>query len=327
MKKRYPKIVRTLAYKRLDADRVEVEELTEGLKYEVVLSAARLMKRLDGKTDPHSIPTDLTPAQVDELIENLNECDLLEKSRLRWALPFYVLLPLIYLKRIRLVRYIAIVSNWVLMLTWIPLLIAGVACYGIWQHDIEYGGWVWGFVLGYITGLVLHEFGHAFAGYAYKARVFEMGVGLMFFICPLFYVILTSNAVPKRMQRIQIYAAGIETNFWLCGLYLIFATVLFPSLGGVFWSAALLNLFLGLTNLLGVFGLDGGKILSELLGDSNLLSYAQMIVTDRDARRQLARRGVTGYAVMGLCYFWIVMQIGWVAIIVSMIWEGVKLFL
>ena len=327
MKKRYPKIIRTLTYKRLDADRVEVEEYLSDNLYEVSVHSARLMQKLDGKTDPYTIPTPMEPEEVEELLLFLKEHELLKQSRFRSVFPLYVLLPLVQMKRIKLVRLFACLSNWVLMLTWIPMLLAGLVCYDFLQYDMEFGGLGWGLALGYASGLVLHELGHAFAGYSYKARVYEMGVGLMFLVCPIFYVMLKADDVRKRMQRVQIYAAGIETNFWLCGLYLICATVWFPAMGGLFLEAALVNALLGGTNLLCMFGLDGGKILSELLGDPHLFWSSIVIVLSGEDRQPIAQKGVTGYAMIAMYVILGLMQIGWIAIILSTIWEGVRLFL
>lgn len=327
MKKRHPEIVRTLTYKRLDADRVEVKENFSDNLYEVSVHSARLMQKLDGKTDPYTIPTPMEREEVEELLLFLKEHDLLQRRRLRLVFPLYVLLPLVQMKRIKLVRLLACLSNWILMLTWIPMLLAGIVCYDFWQYDMEFNGLGWGLALGYASGLVLHELGHAFACYSYKARVYEMGVGLMLLLCPIFYVMLKADDARKRMQRIQIYAAGIETNFWLCGLYLICATVLFPAWGGLFLEAAMVNALLGGTNLLCMVGLDGGKILSELLGDSYLFWSSIVVMFGVEERKKIARKGITGYAIIAMYFLLGLMQIGWVAILLSTIWEGVRLFL
>ena len=79
-----------------------------------------------------------------------------------------------------------------------------------------------GNILGIVFGALLHELGHAFAGLTYGARVFEMGV-MINAILPGAYVLMDSQRVQSKMKRIQIYAAGVESNALFAGVCLLIA--------------------------------------------------------------------------------------------------------
>ena len=152
-----------------------------------------------------------------------------------------------------------------------------------------------------------------------------MGVMLMYRILPGAYVLLDVSTVKKRLQRIQINAAGVEMNFLLCGIFLVLGVVN-PLLGGMFLNAAICNAFLGALNLTFIKGLDGAAILSNLLGVDDIIDRARRIVFNREARKRVIRKGSSGYATVAVCYMLFALQIALPTLLITNVLEIISCF-
>lgn len=152
------------------------------------------------------------------------------------------------------------------------------------------GGGIQGAIFGVIVTLllfvivVLHELGHSFVAQSY-------GVGVrQILLLPIGGVALLERIPEKPSQEFGIAIAGPLVNFGLAiilaviglaagydlglgGLTGVFQQLGEGSLEAVFGFIFVLNLFLGLFNLLPAFPMDGGRVLRALL--ASRMDYAR----------------------------------------------------
>lgn len=325
MKYRYPKISNALTYQRIDDNSFEVVDHLTDNSFTFGINVVRYVRKLDGFTHPYKIPSALSKEEIHDIIKFLDEYDLVRHSD-TMRVSFGTTLKTLWIPRRTLfLRLFAYVSNALLILSWLPVLIIGIAMFVNNIDAIEFE-WLWaGYFIGLFCGMLFHELGHAFAGISYGARVFEMGVMVMYCIIPGAYVLLDRTPVKKRLQRIQINAAGVEMNFMLCGTFLVLGAC-FPSLGGMFLNAAICNGFIGALNLTFIKGLDGTAIVSDLLGVDNVIDRARKVVFSRKERRKIMCQGSGGYATVTMCYMLFVLQIALPVLLVTNILEVVSCF-
>lgn len=224
-----------------------------------------------------------------------------------------------FIKRNPLLIKVARLWNCSLMLSWLPVFIFGVLFF-IRDLPIINTDCMWlGNILGIIFGALLHELGHAFAGLTYGARVFEIGI-MINALLPGAYVLMDSQSVQSKMKRIQIYAAGVESNALFAGVCLLIACAI-PYAGAFLLNAAIGNIILALVNITFGGGLDGASILSELLGIENLVEDTKKVVLNRRIRRKLRSKGMPGYALIAVS---VVVQILQITIPVIIGWNIVE---
>ena len=325
MKYRYPKISNALTYKRAGDLVAVVDHLTDR-RFTLGIRVVRYIRNLDGFTHPYQIPTALSRAEIDGIIRFLGENDLLRRGdtmRISWGT---VLKTLWIPRRSLFLRIVAGISNALLVLFWLPVLVAGILLFGGRLDEIGFD-WIWiGYMIGLLCGMLFHEMGHAFAGISYGARVFEMGVMVMYCILPGAYVLLDQTPVKKRWQRIQINAAGVEMNFLLCGVFLLLGAGI-PSLGGMFLNAAICNGLMGALNLTFIKGLDGTAIMSDLFGTDNIIDRVKQVVCRREVRKRMIHQDPGGYATVITCYLLFALQIALPILLVTNVLEVVACFI
>lgn len=320
----YPKISNCIIYKKHDMHSVEVTDYFTDEVYLVELEEAKYMKKLDGKTHPYDIETNLTEEEIDCLIAELDNYGLLKESnkiacggtamRTIWEPEWTIKL-----------RIIAFLCNNLLMILWLPVLITGIIVFKNNWLSIDFEMTWLGNIIGLGFGIVLHEFGHAFAGVSYGAKVFEMGVLRMYYIIPGAYVLMDEKNVRNRLKRVQIYAAGVETNLLLVGVFLILGSIS-GSLGGMFMVAAIQNVFLAALNLTLIKGLDGFSIISELLGIEDLIEKATQVAFSRKKKQKLRESGLAGSATIGACYMISAFQLALPLLLIMNILEVIACF-
>ena len=180
-------------------------------------------------------------------------------------------------------------------------------------------------MLGVFLGMILHESAHGAAALAYGGRVYEMGVSIQYFI-PGAYTLMDHCRIKKRLRRVQVMAAGVESNFWLAGVFLILCCR-FPLHHTMFFMIAVQNLLLGTLNLLFINGVDGGRILCELLGDPNSIEKAIRVTTSRRELCSLWKRGASGRVKAAVCFILSAGQISWPLLLLLNTIEVIKLCL
>ncbi len=324
MKYKYPKLWNTLTFKKLDEYSVEVTDYLCDETYVVKPEEAEFMRKLDGKTNPHHIETTLTQDEIDYLIEALDGYELLKWSNVyevdgtvvrtlwepNWTIPL---------------RVLAFFWNNILLISWLPILILGICMFQMNFMSAELD-MIWiGNIVGIVAGMFFHEFGHAFAGASYGARVAEMGLLRMCYIIPGACVVMDTTPVKSRLKRVQISAAGVETNFLLAGVFLIVGSV-FGRLGGLCLAAAIQNVFLGAINLTLIKGLDGMAIAGELLGIEEVVEKAKEIICSYKLKRKLKSYGMPGRITIAACYMVCIFQVAMPLLILLNVLEVVICF-
>ncbi len=288
----YPRISNYLIYRKRRGGGVCVTDYQTDARYLVEGETAQYMRRLDGFTHPFDIPTTLTKGDVKQLLAWLKVNDLLRESDVASVEGGYFLKMLWQPRVTPALRWFARLLNLIFTLGWLPLLVWGFTLFCRNFMSLELGGGWFGLALGMVFGIVLHEYGHACAALANKAPVFEMGVMLMHYVLPGAYVIFDDSSL-SVMQRVQVLAAGVQTNLLLTGACFWGAAV-WPMLSADLFMAATANLVLAAGNLLLIKGFDGMGILSNLLGEKDLVQASFAVVFNKKKRQAALKSGVSG---------------------------------
>lgn len=315
---RYPMLNNWLVFSRKNQYEYDVHDCLYDEDFTMGVTIVAFARKLNGHRNPYSINVGLTKAEINHMLKQLREHDLLRYGRSLDAgsRAHYTLW---FIKRNPLLIKVARLWNCSLMLSWLPVFIFGVLFF-IRDLPIINTDCMWlGNILGIIFGALLHELGHAFAGLTYGARVFEIGI-MINALLPGAYVLMDSQSVQSKMKRIQIYAAGVESNALFAGVCLLIACAI-PYAGAFLLNAAIGNIILALVNITFGGGLDGASILSELLGIENLVEDTKKVVLNRRIRRKLRSKGMPGYALIAVS---VVVQILQITIPVIIGWNIVE---
>lgn len=315
---RYPMLNNWLVFSRKNQYEYDVHDCLYDEDFTMGVTIAAFARKLNGHRNPYSINMGLTKAEINHMLKQLREHDLLRYGRSLDA-GSGAHYTLWFIKRNPLLIKVARLWNCSLMLSWLPVFIFGVLFF-IRDLPIINTDCMWlGDILGIIFGALLHELGHAFAGLTYGARVFEIGI-MINALLPGAYVLMDSQSVQSKMKRIQIYAAGVESNALFAGVCLLIACAI-PYAGAFLLNAAIGNIILALVNITFGGGLDGASILSELLGIENLVEDTKKVVLNRRIRRKLRSKGMPGYALIAVS---VVVQILQITIPVIIGWNIVE---
>ena len=291
--------------------------------YTMEVTIASFVRKLNGHRNPYSINSELTKTEMNIVLAQLSEYGLLRNRRTMDNTPGGVYYALWFIKRTPLLISLARLWNKTLLLLWVPVLIVGILCFARYM-SISYSDYMWlGSGFGIVFGMLFHELGHAFAGVSYGARVFEVGVMIDGFL-PGAYVLMNTQNVKSRLKRIQIDAAGIESNALLTGMLLIIACAI-PSIGAFCIIAAIFNILSVLENFTFSRGLDGASILSEILGIEDLVDGTKKVVMNTKIRKKLRSKGASGHALIAVSFVVQLLQIsvpvliGW-SVMESILW-------
>ncbi len=322
---KYPRISNTLKIKKYGEEEFLVSDFLSDEEVYMSHDAIDFAKKLDGHTNPFRIRCNLSMEEKEELLEILDEHEFLMYSKVTKGGPGTFYRALWYPKSTIGLRIFSSVFNLLLMLSWLPMLILGISLFAKNIIRMEFNGFVFGFVIGLILGTALHELGHLFAGFAYNAPVYEVGVMLMRFVIPGAYVMADTDNIKNRNSRIQIDAAGIEMNLLLAGVSLLLGSH-FVRFGGMFMMIAIMNILFATLNLTFIEGLDGSNILSNLFGEENIVRYAKSLMFNKNKRKKLTAQGIHGYAFVVICYILVLFQIAYPAILAVNILEVIACF-
>lgn len=315
---RYPMLNNWLVFSRKNQYEYDVHDCLYDEDFTMGVTIAAFARKLNGHRNPYSINMGLTKAEINHMLKQLREHDLLRYGRSLDA-GSGAHYTLWFIKRNPLLMEVARLWNCLLMLSWLPVFIFGVLFF-IRDLPIINTECMWlGNILGIVFGALLHELGHAFAGLTYGARVFEIGI-MINALLPGAYVLMDSQSVKSKMKRIQIYAAGVESNALFAGVCLLIACAI-PYAGAFLLNTAIGNIILALVNITFGGGLDGASILSELLGIENLVEDTKKVVLNRRIRRKLRSKGMPGYALIAVS---VVVQILQITIPVIIGWNIVE---
>ena len=311
-------------FKHLDENRyLAYEHIFEE---EIILDAeaVRFVRKLDGKTDPYSIGG-YSASEVDELLEELEYREMLRHSRVlvKWIGTIYYTVFIPHIKKTG--RIVSLILNRLLLVSWLPVLVMGFITYvkaGDFEEFDFLEFWL-GIIPGVIAGTVFHEFGHAIAGLGYGGTVYEVGISITNFL-PSAYTMIKTENIKNPLRRIQIDAAGVEMNMLLAGVFM-FMAALFPELGNLLLSSAIVNIADALFNLVFIADLDGAHIIGTILGDMQFVQKSRRLVFSRKARKKMRKKGINGEAAIAVSYILAVMQLALPAVYLLSVLEMMKL--
>ncbi len=274
---KYPRKSPYLIYKRISEDEYIVKHYFKSVSYKTDLETVTLLRKLNGKNNPYKILPDCSKENVRNRILELKEAKLLEEKKELIKVGIgSCMYPLIHCYPNKMHKQLAKICNILLMIMFIPMFILGICI----QSNNESFGYMQGkcdlfigLLLGLVFGVMIHELAHTCACLSYRGYLFEIGVGTTFFL-PMGYVLLEDGHIKNKFKRIQIYAAGIEMNLLLYGVFMFLASIEFIN-PFIMYLVAVENLVMAIINAmpLGIF--DGLKILSTIFGKENLLIEAK----------------------------------------------------
>ena len=266
MKGKFPKIVNWLTYEEQpDGTYLVKDRICEDV-YIVGKLAFRLLRSLDGKTDPYGVVPELSEADVDGLLCEFENEELVRYSRvLDKAFPLFTV-TLWTAKQTEGRRTIFGILDTMRMMLWGPVFLLGWYLFWHYQPRLSSESVWMGTILGVLLGAILHEVSHVISCLRWDGAVFEGGIMLR---CGIFFGLYTrmdTAGIQKRRHRALVNFAGVEANLMLAGVCFLLAMAV-PHSSRSFFVAASMNVLLAMTNLLPVIPSDGRNLLYVLLGN------------------------------------------------------------
>ncbi len=304
---KYPRINNWLGYYQSDDDTTVIVDRLYEIKCSVSHEIAEYAKKLDGRTSPYAIDTDFSCSDVKRIISLLDEVGLLRHSRILIKYFGTIMLTLFMPKCSGYSRVIAYFINSGLLFLWFPVLLIGIVVSMNNLPDFNIIGFTIGEVIGTVIGTFMHELAHGCAVLGYGGRLFEMGIMIRSFV-PGAYILADERNIKKRMKRVQVDAAGVEMNLLLTGLFFLLSASS-SNLSTVFLGMAINNALFAIFNLVFFGGSDGMLIIQELLSIYDLSEKTKSVIRNNRKRELLMKQGVTGYAVLAVCYLLMCIQI------------------
>lgn len=301
MKFLYPRACNWMLSKQNPDGTYTLKDCLCGCRYNLGSTIGFLWRNLDGKTDPATILPSCSRHEISAMMATLEKEGLIRHSRIldkSWgSIAYTLIIPNHHTRR----GWVPALFNYLLLIAWFPVLIIGIHCF-IDTLPLYNSAYILaGQLIGLLAGCIGHEMGHSVAGLTYGARILEAGVLIQHGL-PGAYVMLDDSHV-KRLPKVQIHAAGVESNFLIAGMALMLTTVC-SSFYGFFFGFALNNLLLGLINLIFIDTLDGMHIIETLLGYKPL-----MMLKSKAKREALKKEGFPGRLELFICYVLKAMQL------------------
>lgn len=290
---KYPMCCDWLIFHRKTENTCVVENYLDDSLVVLSASAVSFLRKLNGRRNPYRIDKNMKREDVDRLLDYFRSHDLTRESGFVSKDLFFTMFSVFFFKGRKAARITARRLNTALMVCFLPILAAGIAVYAV-RGDTDWNLATLGSYIGLAVGMVLHEAGHAAAALGYGARVFEAGLTFRFLLFGA-YVMLDDRPVKGQLRRFQIYAAGVEMNLLIAGVSLLTAS-LTKWVSGFFMGVAIQNLLLAALNVLFIFGLDGDKMISILLGQKDFIGSAIETMLHGDKRKKLWNKGPGGKA-------------------------------
>lgn len=303
---KYPQLINTLVYKRLNGSTYRVLDCLTDNEYELGSEIVRFANMLDGKTDPYATDSSLSDEQITETLEWFKENGLTRTSKIQKRSFLTYNIDLFRIKPTATKRILARILNFALIILFVPALIGGIITAINMPNlaDVDAIQQFIGLIIGGVIGTVFHEIAHALAALGYNAHVFSFGITIG--LLPGAYVQEDDEFIKSALKKAQISFAGIEMNLFLCGISLIFMGI-FQSAKSVFWGIGAINLLLGLSNILPLLSyVDGLHTVSYLVGGDFIL-YASELAFNKNFLKAASHRGIEGFAEIFVC-FWVLIS-------------------
>ena len=305
----YPRYNRYLIFEKIDEDFYKVKDCYENEEWEIEKRHVQILKTLDGNTNPYKIDSGMSREEMKAFLVEAKEEGLLDSGKRIKAGGFGSVLFGVWHPKVENVhRKLGKCWNYMLMLTWIPILLLGLCVLksGSWRYIEWNEGGLGLYFIGLGMGMFFHEISHAAACIGYGGHFLEMGVMLYWFL-PGAYVVIGWDSIKNRFQRAQVHAAGIESNFACAGIFLCLLKLeIFDSYSLI--MAAIVNLFLGLFNMTLIKGVDGHWILQDVFTCEEFFLNAVCLCLSARGRKILKNRGINGRATITACWLIISFQ-------------------
>lgn len=305
---KYPTLANWIRFKRVSEDEYEIVDLLHDKIINADVYTVWFIRQLNGKRSPYRIDRTKSKADVDLLLDKLETKEVIRDRRF---LSKNILQTLVTVWKPRItpnLRLVSFLINFLMLVSFLPLILFSATYFILFVNDISLDYIISGSVVGLLVGLAVHELGHMVACLAYGGRVFEVGVGLNFFL-PCAYVLMNESHIKKRMRKAQVSAAGIEMNLILASICLIMA-VHIEIFSGFLLGAAIQNIFLAFLNLALIDGFDGMSIMNEVLGTDCVVEKAKRVTKSKRIKKRLKKDGTSGYATIFACYILRTIQVG-----------------
>lgn len=307
---KYPMLANYLLFQKTEDGEYIVEDILNDEKLIISGDMLAFAKQLDGKTDPMKIAQKMgcTRSQVLNMLQDLDAFQLLRYSRvLEKSFGNWLYTVWIMHKNSVVLRFLAFCLHILVVLSFLPVFIAGLYVFSEQSALLNDRYLFLGLFAGTLFGALLHEIAHACAAYGLGGYIFEIGLGILHFI-PAGYTLLYVENIKSRLRRFAVYAAGIEINFLLAGIFLLLASYI-ENLNNFFFNAAIANIWFGALNLICFENTDGTRMLEIILGADDLLSDVKKIIHTPTLRRRVWNKGMYGKFAVTLCYLIYVVRI------------------
>lgn len=300
----YPCLTNFVEIKKIK-DRIFIVDYVMHEKKEISSRVAEYCMKLNGYTDPLWVEG-FTKEECIEYYMMLDEELYVRKGR-KLDLGDTLLYTLYIPRKVRTKSIIPKIYNWLLMILCIPTFILGVNKFSFeYLSDASLIYYVFGFILGIVTGSIAHEMSHAMANLAYGGCFLEAGLSFRGF--PGAYCLVASSTINKknkRMKQLQVNLAGVEMNLLLAGIYLLLVIPVYANyktspVSCLLYMAAFQNFIFVLINLIFFKGMDGEHALGNILGNEYFDEDAKenlRYILDKASRREfLLNNGINGVA-------------------------------
>ena len=327
---RYPHVNNYLKYScNPDGTVTAVDYCTEK-EYEMEYEVACLLRKMDG-TRPLSSVVGMSRQECAAVEDELLEMGLLRKNRLEFAGLGTVIIALWMAsgRSQRRWKALALRIHRFVRIAWFPVLAAGAASWFFFSDssllygDVSYSflATAAGYIAGILLGALFHEISHAATGMAYGAAVYELGIGLAFFL-PCGYVIMDESRIKKKACKAQMLLAGIKMNFLLAGASLLLALVIPPAVCFL-WEFAFMNIILGFVNLFACGMTDGYLTLTTMLGIPQTWSFEERIQVVLGKQRLRKAQGINSGAMRLAILLLLGFQICFVFLVIYDLWSWI----
>lgn len=293
----------------------DAEEAEDAEENTVSAEIFQFAKKLDGKTSPYKIDPEKPKGVVDLYLAILESYGVLRDKRYLSKEKGDIHLTVLKTKTTTTSRMVALALNTLLMISFLPVFLLSINKYLMTADSIVLTPNVAGMYLSLIVGTTVHEIAHYLACIGYGGSAFEIGVFLQYVI-PGAYVLINPQIIKKRLRRVQVFAAGIEADLLLTGIY-IFIACRFDFLNSFFMSAALVNIVNMFLNLAFFKGVDGTAVIGDLLGAEEIYSQSRVATSKYKWKKYLKNMGIHGKAVLFVSYLFRVIQIFFPLMIIS----------
>lgn len=333
----YPHVNNYLKYYRNPDGTCRVVDYCTDQEYEMEYDMACILRKIDGRR-PLSSVVSMSRQECDDVEGELLELGLLRKNRMEVDGPGCIRIALWMDSGWSQKRWkgIALRFHRFVRITWLPVLVAGLSTWsfvflrglysGVFYSSLSgtAAGYFLGILFGILLGIFLHEMSHAASAVTYGAKVFEIGVGLTFFI-PCGYVIMDESQIKGRSCNTQVLLAGIKMNFLLGGFSLLLS-FFFPFAWGFWAEMAFVNLVMGFANLIISGNTDGFFAINTMLGIPQTWSFKDRVQVVLGMKRIRKVKGINIGILRIAILLLILFRTGFVFVIVYEAWSLLDIF-